>query len=499
MASDPVARYATPLDLARDLERWLTGEPVEAYSEPWGTRAARWAARHRIVTGAAAALGTVGLMAGLAAWHQAGLEQAMVDSTANRLEHARLEQVPYLTDDVTPISERAARTLAARLQTVKDAGARRNLALARVDRRQTGAIVADLRSDESFRHELADHLVRPVSPASEGYATLRWLLEPVRSELLEPLRFRQLSTHGDRFTGQAAGELLLDFASDRIDLLAWAITYQGRQVEPLPLRGPLVSAQRGLPSFPELAGADLWRDVACLGTGAAELARSGIEPEAGPRRGRGSRSLRVDRTDDAVPSESDGQAELAQIRAQNLWSEQQFRFSVGDERSIRERLGHGLVANDICLGTGSPDQTSDFLLGETEPLWSMLRHRPEPTERSWLIEWLPVLKVPAVDLVARFVLEPDLSARRALLLALGGYDRPAGNDNFPCDLLAILRTAPDPGLRSKEEDSLRSVASPKPRRWESTSTRPADTVTGSAGARGSRASSGVSRRPSMGV
>jgi tetratricopeptide (TPR) repeat protein len=47
MALKPADRYATPLLLAEDVERWLGDDPVTAYREPWTKRAARWARRHK--------------------------------------------------------------------------------------------------------------------------------------------------------------------------------------------------------------------------------------------------------------------------------------------------------------------------------------------------------------------------------------------------------------------------------------------------------------------
>src|SRR5262249_2261814 len=50
-------RYGTALELAADVERWLADEPVQAYREPWTTKASRWVKRHRpLVAGAAALL-----------------------------------------------------------------------------------------------------------------------------------------------------------------------------------------------------------------------------------------------------------------------------------------------------------------------------------------------------------------------------------------------------------------------------------------------------------
>jgi WD40 repeat protein/tRNA A-37 threonylcarbamoyl transferase component Bud32 len=53
LALKPADRYATPLELAAEVERWLADEPVHAYREPWRTKAGRWLKRHRLpVTGA---------------------------------------------------------------------------------------------------------------------------------------------------------------------------------------------------------------------------------------------------------------------------------------------------------------------------------------------------------------------------------------------------------------------------------------------------------------
>src|SRR5262249_61251919 len=46
MAVRPEDRYATALELAADVERWLCDEPVTAYPDPWSARLARWARRN---------------------------------------------------------------------------------------------------------------------------------------------------------------------------------------------------------------------------------------------------------------------------------------------------------------------------------------------------------------------------------------------------------------------------------------------------------------------
>jgi serine/threonine-protein kinase len=57
MALRPRDRYASALDLAADLERWLAGEAVSAWREPWTVRLRRWSGRRRtLVAGVASAL-----------------------------------------------------------------------------------------------------------------------------------------------------------------------------------------------------------------------------------------------------------------------------------------------------------------------------------------------------------------------------------------------------------------------------------------------------------
>jgi serine/threonine protein kinase len=57
MALKAADRYASALELANDVERWLADEPVDVYREPWSVRATRWARRHRnLVFGSAAVL-----------------------------------------------------------------------------------------------------------------------------------------------------------------------------------------------------------------------------------------------------------------------------------------------------------------------------------------------------------------------------------------------------------------------------------------------------------
>ncbi len=68
MAIDPQQRYATALELADDLELWLSDEPVAAYHEGFSERLGRWTRHHRVWTQAIlTALVVVSLVVTLAA------------------------------------------------------------------------------------------------------------------------------------------------------------------------------------------------------------------------------------------------------------------------------------------------------------------------------------------------------------------------------------------------------------------------------------------------
>src|SRR5262249_11090334 len=64
-------------------------------------------------------------------------------------------------------------------------------------------------------------------------------------------------------------------------------------------------------------------------------------------------------------------------------------------------------------------------LGRGEKVRPLLRHTPDPTRRSYLIDRLGPGGVEARALIDRLnpEREPDVSARRALLLALGEFDQ----------------------------------------------------------------------------
>ena len=56
MAREPGGRYASPKDLADDIEHWLADRPVTAWKEPVSVRLRRWLGRHRTLMAASLAV-----------------------------------------------------------------------------------------------------------------------------------------------------------------------------------------------------------------------------------------------------------------------------------------------------------------------------------------------------------------------------------------------------------------------------------------------------------
>ena len=119
-------------------------------------------------------------------------------------------------------------------------------------------------------------------------------------------------------------------------------------------------------------------------------------------------------------------------------------------------------------------------LGRTEPVWPLLRHSPDPSLRSYLVNWLKPLGADPKALLARMeslksgagttpmdgrqamdavLFHPETSERRALILALGGYDpdEPSPDKREPLveHLLEMYRNDPDAGIHGAAEWTLR--------------------------------------------
>jgi eukaryotic-like serine/threonine-protein kinase len=91
--------------------------------------------------------------------------------------------------------------------------------------------------------------------------------------------------------------------------------------------------------------------------------------------------------------------------------------------------------------------------------WSLLRHSPDPSLRSYLVHRLGPLGVEADLLSAKLDEESDVSVRRALILSLREYEAGrlsrAERIDWTTRLLDLYRNDPDPGIHGASEWLLR--------------------------------------------
>jgi formylglycine-generating enzyme required for sulfatase activity len=95
-------------------------------------------------------------------------------------------------------------------------------------------------------------------------------------------------------------------------------------------------------------------------------------------------------------------------------------------------------------------------MDQPERVWRLLRHRPNPRVRSYLIHRLAPLGADPATMIKRLEQEKDVSVRRALLLALGEFKLPTGErDRLIPMVLRLYQEEPDAGLHGAGEWLLR--------------------------------------------
>ena len=138
------------------------------------------------------------------------------------------------------------------------------------------------------------------------------------------------------------------------------------------------------------------------------------------------------------------------------------------------------VENDVLTQRQAKAAVAMIRLGRAEPVWPLLRHSPDPSLRSYLVNWLKPLGADPKALLARMeslksgagttpmdgrqamdavLFHPETSERRALILALGGYDpdelSPDKREPLVEHLLEMYRNDPDAGIHGAAEWTLR--------------------------------------------
>jgi formylglycine-generating enzyme required for sulfatase activity/tRNA A-37 threonylcarbamoyl transferase component Bud32 len=438
MALKPGDRYASPRDLAADLQKWLADEPVSAWREPWPRRFRRWAKRNQTAV-TTAAVASLLIAAGLLyATYQAGLRaRERLTAAEGRVEALRVAQIGAVPGIIQELGKD--RTL------VRD----RLTVLADGDGAGRTAALLALLPDEPRRAEpLAERLLDPEVPPDELLVIRQALqahghLEPQRARFeavlkdqgddLSDARLRALGglaeAAGDRWT-KAAGPLAAKLVTENpLRLGAWREVFQPVSTALLePLRA--IYANRAEPEARDRAYTLLFEFATQADNSkrAEDLAALLVEAEPD----RMNRIL-------ARLNDANDRARAIAVLAPRL--EPLARF----DDALAERQGRVVVAL--------------ARLGRVERVWPLFIHRDDPSVRTELVHEFARYGVDVKRVLARLREETDVSARRALILALGEYplDAVAEADRqaLAGELLAWYRTDPDPGIHGAVDWLLR--------------------------------------------
>jgi formylglycine-generating enzyme required for sulfatase activity len=105
---------------------------------------------------------------------------------------------------------------------------------------------------------------------------------------------------------------------------------------------------------------------------------------------------------------------------------------------------------DISARSRADDAIHKLVNANSSDVWSLLRQGADNSVRSWLIHEIPTLHVKSEVLIRRLRQESDVSAKRALILTLGGYDgrelSPSQRDSLGALLLRWYANDADPGI-----------------------------------------------------
>ncbi len=466
LEKDPNRRYRSPRELADDLRRRRRGEPITARRVGVLEHGCRWASRHRPIV-AAATIAFAFAFAGLAtiAWKSSQVVRARRDWELAKVETlltSKSSNVNAIIDDLTPFYEDIVPRLRELLNAPNVGEARRSrlrVALARGDeslldpladqllrsepeelavirhalvrrgarfrdrywrvvgdatqpserRFRAAAAVAELDpgNEEKWaehRDFVASHLAR-IKPYSVG----PWLalFEPARMNLLDPLKrvfVDRLRSTDEKYT---AALIVASFYADDPKIINDLI----QVAEPVQigvLFGHLLSEEHPA-SLPVERTIEDW----IAATPARRLALLTGKLEGN-----------VDREVDDLGVSLDPD------------------LPAGHDSERARTLAKRKVNAAIAL----------LLLERPERVWPLFRRRPDSTVRTLLVDRVGSSDVNPELLMNRFRIESDVSSRRGLILALGGFSpermRGAIFGRFVRELVELYSTDADPGVHS---------------------------------------------------
>jgi serine/threonine protein kinase/formylglycine-generating enzyme required for sulfatase activity len=437
MAREPGERYPTARALAEDVERWMAGEPVTAWREPWTTRARRWVGRHRTGVTAAVAAAFVALAAGGYLLYDARLRAAQRLTAANgrvdALATAEARALPLIVEQLGA-DRRLVRGRLARMARGDGPGD---------DRRRLPAALALLPDDPAQADFLTARLLGPEATPDEVLVIRGALLANRMAEKATAPARRAIAGKADilsdaqlRAAGALAGlapaDPALSAAAEPIArrlarenpllIAAWREVF-----EPIApgLTAPLrrIYGRRDEPE-PRALAFTLLYEFATRPKNAGEADDlAALVGDADPEQFR--------RLLARLGTAADRDRAIAALAPQ---VKEPARFD--DERARRQgRMALALLK-----------------LGQAEAVWPLFRHRDDPSVRTELIHGLARFGFDPAPVVDRLKgdAERDVSARRALILCLGEFPPDAlpeaDRQALVARFVAWYRADPDPGV-----------------------------------------------------
>lgn len=436
LEKSPERRYATAGAVADEFQRFLRREPIVARPISRMERTWRWCQRHpALATMTCALLLAIGVGSGAAGWQWHRAQRVNAQALVDAVTTARTADVGGMHDDLLRYQQLAVPLLRKRLaQSGASEVARLNLTLALLP----------------FEPERSTELVPQLFDRSlEDFEIVRDALAGQRQKLI-PSLWQTLADEGAEAEQRLRAACCLasyDVQTDSKRDEKWALHAKL-------LADTMIAVVRGDPS----TYSPLVRSL-------RPVAEVLYEPLAGvmrdTRRGETDRSLAL-----AILIEHAGQrpAQLADLLTHAdvkqfpvVW--RTLSTQAGDGRAVwRDRLRQEMPAGasehekDRFASQQANAALALLLTTEGTDVWPYWRHRPDSRVRSFLIDRAAPCGVRAELLVSRYELEADVTARRALLLALGEYSEAQFSGARRAEMMPKLaetyRTEPDSGLHS---------------------------------------------------
>ncbi len=445
LEKSPPRRYGTAADLVDDLQHFLAGEPIHARPIGEPERLWRWCRRNPLLAALwiAGALLLVVAMAGYVTTSRAlrqvvSAQRQRALAQVDALRKGEISQVPYLIEGLKPFRDKIASQLRQSLQQ-PDLGEKERLRLSL-------AMVAE---DEGQVAYLSDRLL-DAEPAE--LLVIRAALLPHRDELARGMwrAVEDPAAAKDRRFRAACALAAFDPVSPR-----W--NDAGKPAaEALVAENPLV--------------AGIW--VEALRPVQQSLLPTLQAIFRDRQRGDSERSLAAGILADYAADRSDLLADLLADA-----DGKHFAVFLSVLRGHGQRAAASLTARLAEKpADDKPDSQERFasrqanlaiamlLLGLPDATWTLLRHAPDPSVRSWIVHRLALFGADPRVILRRLNEEKDVSVRRALILCLGefGPDRlPAADRNaLAARLLSMYRADSDPGIHGAVEWLLRQWNQP---------------------------------------